>query len=106
MNRIKTINGIDMIQCGDFNWEILKEIDGSEVYKLVITKDDLSKDHIILIYGRGVFSVRNFNAFQNGGDYFCFKMNFEETPDMVQRLIDGEGGILRPIYHKNTVRTS
>lgn len=104
MKIFKTINNIDMIQCGDYNWEILKDNDGTDVYKLVIrVKKDYQSD-ITLHYAEGVFSIRNFGTTYNGGDSFYFKMPFEDTPIMVERLINGEDGYLRPIYHKDTVK--
>jgi len=104
MKRIRTINNINMIQCGDYNWEVLKENDGSEVFRLNIrTKKEFQND-ITLFYGQGIFSVRSFNTTYNGGDFFCFKMDFEDTPIMVERLLNGEDGYLQPIYHKDTVK--
>ncbi len=92
-----------MIQCGDYNWEILKENDGSEVYRLVISNRNETLPDILLMYGDGIFSIRNFNRGEYDIDYFCFKMPFEDTGIMVERLINGEGGYLMPIYHKETV---
>ena len=31
MIKFKTINDLDMIQCGDYNWRILKENDGTDI---------------------------------------------------------------------------
>jgi len=93
-----------MINCGDYNWEILKEHDGSEVYRLNIRTKKEYQDDITLMYGEGIFSVRNFNTTYNGGDFFCFKMDFKDTPIMVERLLNGEDGYLSPIYHISTVK--
>lgn len=102
--KFKTINNVDMIECGNYNWEILKENDGTEIYKLVIKTKKEHQNDIMLMYGEGILSVRNFMTTYNGGDFFCFKMFFEETPILVEQLINGEGGYLLPIYNKNTVK--
>jgi hypothetical protein len=104
MERFKSINHINMIMCGDYCWEVLIENDGSEVYRLIIrTKTNYQSD-ITLMYGEGIFSVRNFRTTYCGGDFFCFKMDFKDTPIMVERLINGEDGYLQPLYHKNTIK--
>ena len=103
MKRVTTINNLDMIQCGDYMWRILLEHDGSEVYQLVIANK--TNTDIILFYGEGIFSVRNFSASSDGShDFFCFKVNFNETSYLVKALIEGEGGYLRPINHKDTIK--
>lgn len=103
MKRIKTINNIDMIQCGDYNWEILHENDGSEVYRMILSS--LKNSDICLMYGEGNFTVRYFRSlYGDGGDFFCFKIPFEQTPLLVKSLIDGEGSYLMSIYHKDTVK--
>lgn len=110
MKEFKTINDIHMIQCGEYNWIILKEYDGTDIYQLVISKSEeqhrRGHDDITLYYDKKneIFSVRSFNTTYNGGDYFCFKMKFEDTPLLVKSLIDGEGGHLGPIYHSSTVK--
>jgi hypothetical protein len=48
MKTFKTINHIDMIQCGDYNWEILKENDGSDVYKIQLA--DINDKIITCLY--------------------------------------------------------
>jgi hypothetical protein len=40
MKEFKTINDIHMIQCGEYNWRILKENDGTDIYQLVISKSE------------------------------------------------------------------
>jgi hypothetical protein len=92
-----------MIQCGDYNWEILKENDGSDVYRLILSHEKNSQ--ITLLYGEGNFTVRESRAmYGDGGPYFCFKIPFEQTPLFVKALIDGEQSYLMPIYHKDTVK--
>lgn len=78
-----------MIQCGDYNWEILKEYDGSDVYRIVISTLNEDLPDIEILYGKGIFSMRNFNgAYRENNDYFCFKMSFEDTPIMIERLFN------------------
>ena len=106
MKKFITINEIPMVQCGDYNWEILKENDGSDVYKMHLRSEE--NQDIILLYGEGNFTIRNSSTFYGSrdGDFFIFKMEFDKTPFFVNALIEGEGLKISPIYHKNTVKIS
>lgn len=110
MSRITTINDIEMIQCGDYNWRVLKENDGTEIFELTISVGDYEKSKgysdITLYYDtkHKVFSIRKFESTYFGGDFFCFKLNFKNTPSLVKSLIDGHNGYLQPIFHKETVK--
>lgn len=101
MERVTTINNIPMIKNGDYYWEILKENDGSEVYKIVLN----GERDIILMYGENTFSIRYFHTFFSGdGDIFFFSMPFSETHKMIDSLLVGEKCTVGPIYHKNTIK--
>ena len=56
MKEFKTINDIHMIQCGEYNWIILKEYDGTDIYQLVISKSEeqhrRGHDDITLYYDK------------------------------------------------------
>lgn len=106
MKKITTINNIEMIQCGDYNWEVLKENGGSEVYYLLLRNKNQNTMDIALYYGNCIFSVRyNKGPYcSDDNDFFCFKMGFNDTPLMVKRLLEGEDCYLLPIYHKDTVK--
>ena len=91
-----------MIQCGDYNWEILKENDGSDIYRIQL--GDINDKIITCLYGKGIFSIRYFNTTFEGGDVFYFKTPFEKTNNFIESLIDGHEFKLMPIYHKNTVK--
>ncbi len=92
-----------MIQCGDYNWEILFENDDSEVYKINLSHEN---GDITLLYGDGNFTVRYTKTmFGEEGDFFIFKIDFDKTPLLVKAVLDGEKCTLAPIYHINTVKT-
>lgn len=96
-----------MIQVGDYNWRVLKENDGTEVYQLIIHSQPDSGDIDILLYYNpieNIFSIRNTSSQYNGGDIFFMKIDFEQTSMLIKSLIDGNGGRLMPIYHKDTVK--
>lgn len=100
MIKFKTINNINMIQCGDYNWEIISGNEETDVYKFVIQKDD--KPNITLIYSENNLLLKDNNY--ESSSCFIFKMNFEDTPKFIESLILGEKARLLPIYHKNTVK--
>ena len=110
MEKFLTINNLNMIQCGEYNWRIFNENDGTEIFEMTISKTEeqhrKGHDDITLYYDtkHEIFSIRSFQTTYNGGDYFCFKVKFEDTPLLVKSLIDGEGGYLQPIYHISTVK--
>lgn len=98
----ETINNLKMIPCGDYFWEVLKEHDGTDVYRLIMNNPN---GNIVLLYGEGNFTVRNLSALYGGdGTCFIFKIDFKETPKLVKALLEGEECILMPIYHKDTIK--
>ena len=94
-----------MIQCGDYNWEIIKD-DDSEMFQLTINNKNEYRDTICLSFSnkQSILYVSNFHGGYKGETPFKFKMGFNETPYFVKSLIDGEEGKLYPIHHKDTVK--
>ncbi len=93
MKKVTTTNDINMVSIDDkFYWEILKERDGSDVYKIIL--GDFNKDVIICLYVKGTFSIKKFDD----GDIFYFEMPFEKTSEIIEFLIKGHRLKFNPIY--------
>jgi hypothetical protein len=107
MKKFTTINNIEMIQCGDYNWRILKNNDDDETYQLIVSGELNKNSHdVILIYDiiKGVCYVGSSVSTYSDKNFICFKFKFEETPFLVKSIIEGENGFLQPIFHKDNVK--
>jgi len=110
MEKFKTINDLEVVQCGDYIWRVLKENDGTDIFEITISINEEQKSKgysdITLYYDtrHKMFSVRNFQSTYLGGDFFCFKLQFKETPLLVKALLEGHNGYLMPLYHKDSVK--
>lgn len=105
LKRFTTINDIDMIQCGDYNWQIYKDDytvkNSDETYELLI---DGQEEFISLLYSISKQTLSITQAFIPSDFNVCLKMSFEETPQLVRNLLKGKNGTVGPIYHKDTVK--
>lgn len=99
MKRFTTINNIEMIQCGDYNWEIIKDGD-EEIFQMSITPKDTILDTIYLTFEKHILYV----SCNQNNQPFRLKMGFNETPYFIKSLIEGENAKLYPIHHKDTVK--
>lgn len=107
MKRFLTINDIEMIQCGEYNWEILKKNEESEIYQLIVSGElDKHSNDVTLLFDceKSTFSVASFSSPYEDKNFVSFKLKFEETPFLVKSIIEGENGFLQPIFHKDTVK--
>lgn len=103
MDTFITTNGITMIHLGDYCLELLKENDGSDVYRITLG-DNFSDEMLTLLYSKGTLSIRKFNTTYEGGDIFFMEMSIEQVPEILSYFIKGHKLKLLPIYHKSTVR--
>lgn len=103
MIQVISINNIKLISPDDeYYWEMLKENDDSDVYKIQL--GNIHDKIITCLYGKGIFSIRYFNTTFEGGDSFYFKIPFEQTTNFIKSLVDGHNLNLMPIYHKSTLK--
>ena len=99
--RFKTTNSINMILNGEYCWEILKENDNTEVFRITLGEIE---EMITLLYTKETLSIRNFNTSFSGGDIFFLKMPFGKTHGIIKSLLEGHNLKLMPIYHISTVK--
>lgn len=103
MVQVISTNNIKLISPdNEYYWEMLKENDRTDVYRIQL--GDINDKIITCLYGKETFSIRYFNTTFEGGDVFCFKIPFEKTGDFIKALITGHGLSLMPLYHKSTLK--
>lgn len=102
MKRFKTINNIQMIHNNEFNWEILKENDKSEVFR--INLGDLGQDILTCLYAKNTLSIREFNTTYNGGFKLFMEMKFEDTNNILKSILKAHKLDLLPIYDPKQVK--
>lgn len=101
MERFTSINNIRMIQCGDYNWEIVNEGREDEGFSLVIFPNEEMNEVVCLYFKNNILSITDYNTETRT---FKFKMGFNETPLFVNCLLQGENCKLMPLNHKDTVK--
>ena len=92
-----------MIRSGKYNWEFLKENDGSDVFRIVIGDTFSGDENITIFYGKKTLSIRKFNTQFYGGDVFFFKCKFEECEKYIDQLIEGHSLKMLPLYYEPNI---
>jgi len=92
-----TKNNVYMIQCGDYNWEILDENECA--YEIVLRSGPI---YVRLLYVNGILTIGNLtaNQFTCDGDQFHFKIPFEETSKIIKYMIETGEYSVNGIYDK------
>lgn len=106
-NYVTTINDIKMIIEGDYCWEVLKDIDGTELYRIVLGEVGQERELITCLYVNDIFSIRLFDTTYSGeGDTFYFNISFKKTSSVVKALLEAHKLKLSPIYSIKTIKLS
>lgn len=104
MKTFTSINDLHMVSQDEFNWEILKENDGTDVYRITLGGGKVNEDWLTLLYGKNTLSIRKFAVTYRGGDILFLELPFEKTSEIIRALLKGHNLTLMPLYHKDTVK--
>ena len=97
MRFYKSINNLDMVSNGKYNWEVLKETDGSSVYRINVGEYS-STEVLTLLYAKNTLSLRKFSTTYKGGDIFFFECSFDECEKYIDQLSKAHKLSFAPLY--------
>lgn len=102
MKTLITINDIKVISNDEYIWEVLKENDGSKVFR--INLGDIGQDILTVLYAKNTLSVREYNSTYEGGFSLYMEMPFGNTSFIIKSIINAHNLTLMPLYHIDTVK--